>query len=84
MVFIVSDRVSRHESCDRTGPALVDYLQSLSEYQICLTAVVSDDPADIRSRLKTWADQSNMNLILTTGGTGFGVRDNTPEVSLYL
>ena len=62
----------------------MDYLQSLSDYQICLTEVVSDDREDIRSRLRSWADQSNINLILTTGGTGFGVRDNTPEVSLCL
>jgi molybdenum cofactor synthesis domain-containing protein len=40
---------------------------------------VSDDPANIREQLRELADSGRVDLILTTGGTGIGPRDNTPE-----
>jgi molybdenum cofactor synthesis domain-containing protein len=42
---------------------------------------VSDDPANIREQLRELADSGRVDLILTTGGTGIGPRDNTPEAT---
>ncbi|KAI8844411.1 MoaB/Mog domain-containing protein [Chytriomyces cf. hyalinus JEL632] len=79
-VLTVSDRVSRGESVDKSGPALVDICQSKG-WTITHTATVADSVHAIQSVLRAWCDAepSQADLILTTGGTGFGVRDLTPE-----
>jgi gephyrin len=75
-VITVSDRVSRGEAVDKTGPALVEYLQSIG-YQIAATAVVPDEMAQIQSAVLNATQKAS--LIITTGGTGCGTRDVTPE-----
>ena len=79
-VLTVSDRASRGESEDRSGPAVVAELEKLG-CRIAAAEIVSDDPELISSRLREYADRGDVNLILTTGGTGFAPRDNTPEAT---
>ena len=80
-VLTVSDRAARGERPDASGPALVLRLQA-DGWQVVLQAVVADEPAQIESTLKTWSDGGEVDLVLTTGGTGFGPRDRTPEATL--
>jgi len=80
-VLTVSDRSSRGEREDKSGPLLNELIQAqgwnLIQYQI-----VSDQQSDIEEILCDWVDSGNVNLILTTGGTGFSPRDQAPEATL--
>ena len=79
-VLTISDSVSRGEREDLSGPAVVAYCRS-HNWEIVSSLRVPDDPADIREQLRALADKSRVDLILTTGGTGLGPRDNTPEAT---
>ncbi len=77
-VITVSDRASRGEYEDRSGPAIVRVLrEALSDCQVSLE-VVADEPEEIRRALLAHAGD---DAILTTGGTGLSTRDHTPEVT---
>jgi molybdenum cofactor synthesis domain-containing protein len=79
-VLTVSDRVSAGAATDGSGPALVEVLRSRLGATIVATACVPDDRAAIAERIRGWTSEfSEVDLILTTGGTGFGPRDLTPE-----
>jgi len=80
-ILTVSDRADRGERQDVSGPALQVWLESHG-WQIGPCKIVADDIDRIASVLKTWADQDQAELILTTGGTGFSLRDVTPEATL--
>jgi molybdopterin adenylyltransferase len=80
-VLTVSDRSSRGERPDTSGPALVESVKSLG-WTIIQTKIVPDDFESIRSILVAWCDQDGVDVILTTGGTGFSPRDITPEATL--
>lgn len=80
-VLTVSDRSSRGERPDTSGPILVELLQNAG-YEIVHTAIVPDEREMIEKTLKDIADQHAADLILTTGGTGFSPRDVTPEATL--
>src|SRR5215475_9389662 len=79
-VITISDSASRGEREDRSGPALVTELQKLGA-RVAATEIISDDREMISSKLRMYADRGEINLILTTGGTGFAPRDNTPEAT---
>jgi len=80
-VITVSDKASRGERVDTSGPALCDMLKS-SGYQVAYTAVVPDERDAIKAELCRCADGMGIALVLTTGGTGFSPRDITPEATL--
>jgi molybdopterin adenylyltransferase len=80
VVLTVSDSASQGEREDRSGPAVVAELEKLG-CRISATEIVSDDRDLISTKLLEYADRSDVNLILTTGGTGFAPRDNTPEAT---
>jgi len=80
-VLTISDSVSKGEREDLSGPAVVAACRKLG-WAICSTLCVSDEPADIREQLRAFADSGRVDLLLTTGGTGIGPRDNTPESTL--
>mgnify|MGYP001350236789 CR=1 FL=1 len=82
-VLTVSDRSSRGERADASGPALVSAIQSYG-WQIETTGIVSDDRDSIRQTLIEWSDLGSIDIILTTGGTGFAPRDMTPEATLQV
>jgi molybdenum cofactor synthesis domain-containing protein len=79
-VLTISDSVSRGEREDLSGPAVVAFCRGLG-WEIVTTAQVSDDLAAIRARLIELAHSARVDLLLTTGGTGIGPRDNAPEAT---
>jgi molybdopterin adenylyltransferase len=79
-VLTISDRSARGEREDVSGPMLVEIVTAQS-WQVAVHAVVSDDPSEIESVLRRWADSGEIDLILTTGGTGFSPRDRAPEAT---
>jgi molybdopterin adenylyltransferase len=79
-VLTISDSASRGEREDLSGPDLVAELEKLG-CKIAATEILSDDRPLISERLIHFADRGDINLICTTGGTGFAPRDNTPEAT---
>jgi molybdenum cofactor synthesis domain-containing protein len=80
VAITVSDRCARGEAEDVSGAVLVECLQELGA-EVVEKIVVSDDFAPLVETLKNQAARENVNLIVTTGGTGFSPRDNTPEAT---
>ena len=80
-VLTVSDRSARGEREDASGPLLRKKLEQQG-WEIVRAAIVSDDQQEIARVLRSWADSGDVDLVLTTGGTGFGPRDRTPEATL--
>ncbi|MGN0055488.1 MAG: molybdenum cofactor biosynthesis protein B [Atopobiaceae bacterium] len=79
VVITVSDRCSRGERQDASGPALVELLER-EGYQVVHTTVVPDDLQRIQYAIAQ-AAEADAALVLTTGGTGFSPRDVTPEAT---
>ena len=79
-IITVSDTVASGERQDASGPAVVARCQEL-KFTVESTHTLPDDPAQIRSLLSKLADAQNIDVILTTGGTGIGPRDSTPEAT---
>src|ERR1044072_8035209 len=77
-VITVSDACSRGEREDTSGETLVQLLKDLGA-EIAATCIINDDLDPLAETLKNFADQPDVNLIVTTGGTGFAPRDNTPR-----
>jgi molybdenum cofactor synthesis domain-containing protein len=81
-ILTVSDRSARGERSDASGPALAEAVsRQLSGATVAQTALVADDVAAISAILVGWADEGGLDLVLTTGGTGFAPRDVTPEAT---
>lgn len=78
VVVSVSD--SRREEDDVSGVTLVSLLISMKA-EVHEKFIVSDELDEIREILSKLSDREDVNLIITTGGTGFSVRDNTPEAT---
>jgi molybdenum cofactor synthesis domain-containing protein len=83
IAITVSDRCARGEAEDVSGEVLVECLQA-ADAQVIEKIVVSDDFPALAEVLKTNADRADVNLIVTTGGTGFAPRDTTPEATLQI
>lgn len=81
VVLTVSDRSARGERVDASGPAL-EVLAGEQGWQVVDTAIVPDEQQEIEHHLTRWCDEGKIDLILTTGGTGFAPRDVTPEATL--
>ena len=80
-VLTVSDRVSRGERPDEGGPLVAELLKNAG-YEVVRTDVVPDEQAQIEAALRQMADDGDIQLLVTTGGTGFAPRDVTPEATL--
>ena len=81
IVITVSDACSRGEREDASGEALVELLQGIGA-EIVDRIIVSDDLEPLIELLKAGDDRPDINLVITTGGTGVAPRDNTPEATL--
>lgn len=79
-ILTVSDSVSSGKSQDRSGPSVANRCKELG-WEVVSTAVRADDRAAIATFLKETADSNSIDLVLTTGGTGLGPRDVTPEAT---
>jgi molybdenum cofactor synthesis domain-containing protein len=82
-VITASDACSRGERPDDSGAALVELLEG-SGAEVVETRILSDDLEPLVQTLETIARRDDVNLIVTTGGTGLGPRDNTPEATLQV
>ncbi len=80
-VLTVSDRTARGETEDASGPLLQQIVRERLAGQITVSAVAPDELGVIADVLRRWADEEALDLILTTGGTGFALRDVTPEAT---
>jgi molybdopterin adenylyltransferase len=79
-VLTVSDRSARGERPDTSGPALVELIKAQG-WIVTRTDVLPDDLNILRESIALWADRGDVDIILTTGGTGFAPRDITPEAT---
>lgn len=77
-VLTVSDAASRGEREDRSGPAIEAWAREAG-HEVVRSAVVADEPIDITRALLEWVDREEVEVAVTTGGTGFGPRDRTPD-----
>ena len=79
-ILTVSDAGARGERTDGSGDAIAAWAGGKG-YTVVERALVADETAAIAATLVRWADGGNVDLILTTGGTGLTVRDVTPEAT---
>ena len=77
-VLTVSD--SRDEQSDKSGALLAQRLQ-LAGHELAHKMIVKDDVEAIQQQVKAWSDNPQIDVIISTGGTGFAPRDVTPEQS---
>ncbi len=82
-VVTVSDRAYSGVREDASGPAIRRTLEKMG-YQVAFSALVPDDKELLRAMLLECADERELDLVLTTGGTGLAPRDVTPEVTLSI
>ena len=75
-VLTVSD--TRTKKTDKSGPLLVSMIEQAG-HEVAEHAVVEDDPKAIRKQVKRWIKDPEVDVVITTGGTGFTGRDVTPE-----
>ena len=78
-VLTLSDAGSRGEREDTSGPAIYERLTATGVV-VAQTAIIPDDPRTIETTLRAWV-HDRLDLIVTTGGTGLGPRDHTPEAT---
>jgi molybdenum cofactor synthesis domain-containing protein len=80
-ILTVSTSKARGEGEDESGTRLAAFAAAIGA-EVTASDVVSDDRAEIESRLRRWADDDGCEVVLTTGGTGFAATDVTPEAIL--
>ena len=80
-VITVSGKGARGECADTSGPAVAKMLEEAG-FQVVYTTIVPDEMEQIKAELIRCADERKLNLVVTTGGTGFSRRDITPEATL--
>ena len=80
-VITVSDKICRGEGVDTGGPAVCAMLEEQG-WKVIYKSIVPDEIERIKNELISCASELNVNLVLTTGGTGFSPRDVTPEATL--
>jgi molybdopterin adenylyltransferase len=83
VVITSSDACSVGDREDTSGRILVELLTELGA-EIVAKVIVNDDLDPLAHKLRAYTDLKHVNLIVTTGGTGFGPRDNTPEATLQV
>ena len=80
-IVTISDKAWYGQRSDESGKVIRDSLALLNS-RVVKYEVVPDEADIIASKLAEWADEGSMDIILTTGGTGLGPRDVTPETTL--
>lgn len=79
-ILTLSDRSARGERDDSSGPTLARLIQA-ENWSVAKQSILPDDEIAIRATLSEWSDSGELDVILTTGGTGFAPRDVTPEAT---
>jgi molybdenum cofactor synthesis domain-containing protein len=80
-VLTISDRAAAGQYEDRSGPLVGQMAKERLGAMVTRQETIPDELETISERLREWADSGGVNLILTTGGTGFAPRDVTPEAT---
>jgi molybdenum cofactor synthesis domain-containing protein len=80
-ILTVSTRAAAGIYSDKSGPALRELVMRTLQAEVVALVVLPDERAQIATRLRDWADSGEIDLILTTGGTGFTPSDQTPEAT---
>ncbi|SRR6266849_307912 len=80
-ILTISDSVSKEGRQDLSGAAIRSLVAQLSDAIVSIEAAIPDEQDQIAALLRTWSDEQQLNLILTTGGTGLAPRDVTPEAT---
>ena len=75
-VLTISD--TRDKKSDKSGSLLASMIEQ-SGHHVAVRAIVSDNEKDIRKQVKKWIKDPEIDVVITTGGTGFAKRDVTPE-----
>lgn len=81
-IITVSDSGFQGTREDKSGPMIRKLLEEAGGYEIIREIIVPDDQEKLEEALRTCADTMEADLILTTGGTGFSMRDRTPEATM--
>jgi molybdenum cofactor synthesis domain-containing protein len=82
-ILTISDRCSRGEAVDTSGPSLAAIVRERLKGEVVQTACIPDEAGQISDRFIEWSRPShNIDLVLSTGGTGLAPRDVTPEAAL--
>jgi molybdopterin adenylyltransferase len=79
-ILTISDRSAHGQRPDASGPALAVEIKAQG-WQVIRQGLVPDDRSAIQDQLIAWAGADDVDVILTTGGTGFSPRDQTPEAT---
>ncbi|HEX9394435.1 MAG TPA: MogA/MoaB family molybdenum cofactor biosynthesis protein [Gemmatimonadales bacterium] len=82
-VLTVSDLASQGRRADDSGDAVAAWVAGRG-FELVVRSVVPDETDRIAAKLARWSDSGEVDLVLTTGGTGLGVRDVTPEATLVV
>ncbi len=82
-VLTVSDLASQGRRADDSGDAVAAWAAGRG-FELVVRSVVPDETDRIAAKLTRWCDSGEVDLVLTTGGTGLGVRDVTPEATLVV
>jgi cyclic pyranopterin phosphate synthase len=80
VVIVISDSVSKGERSDKSGKLAIERLKS-SGFEVVDYRVIPDDASQLESSLIIACDELKVDLVLTSGGTGLGPRDSTPEAT---
>lgn len=79
-ILVLSDSAANGQREDLSGPAVRESLEARG-WTVRGRQVLPDDPEQIRRSLEAWTDSDDCDAVFTTGGTGLGPRDLTPEVT---
>ena len=79
-ILVLSDAASRGERKDLSGPAVQEVLAA-NGWQVLAIEILPDDLNAIRKKLERWTDAGDCDVVITSGGTGVGPRDVTPEAT---
>ncbi|OCK77705.1 gephyrin [Lepidopterella palustris CBS 459.81] len=81
-ILVISETASQDSSTDKCIPILEGVFETMGkgQWEVCITQIVPDSALEIQRFIRRWADwEDAVNLIITSGGTGFAVKDRTPE-----
>lgn len=82
-ILIISETASKDPSTDKGIPALCEAFAASGRWTVIQTNIVTDDVLDIQRAVCAWTDGKDpVNLVVTSGGTGFAQKDVTPEVRM--
>lgn len=83
-ILTISDSAAKESTLDKSGPVIREILkghESAQVFDVVETRIVSDSKEEIAETVKAWSAREDVDWIITSGGTGFGTRDRTPEVN---